>query len=69
VFAAEGALREELSAGDSEEGWQRWERLYDPIRENLTLVAPTGPVAEFLLHVEGDTAWFRWADTPFDDDP
>ncbi|MDK0524423.1 hypothetical protein [Streptomyces sp. ML-6] len=28
--------------------------------------APGGPVAEFLLHIEGDRAWFRWNDEPFE---
>jgi hypothetical protein len=67
VFVAEEALLKEVSVEDSEEGWERWERLYDPIRKTLTLVSPSGPVAEFLLHIEGDAAWFRWSDEPFDD--
>ena len=25
-------------------------------------------VPEFLLHIEGDTAWWRWNDEPFDED-
>jgi hypothetical protein len=69
VFAAEAALLQDLSAEDSEEGWERWQRLYDPIRENLALVSPAGPVAEYLLHIEGGAAWFRWADEPFDGGP
>lgn len=28
---------------------------------------PSGEaVAEFLLHVEGDGAWWRWSDTAFE---
>lgn len=26
----------------------------------------TGPVAQFLLHLAGEEAWFRWSDEPFD---
>jgi hypothetical protein len=30
------------------------------------LLASDGhPVAEFLLHSDGDDAWWRWSDTPF----
>ncbi|MFF8837616.1 hypothetical protein [Streptomyces sp. NPDC015130] len=33
----------------------------------LSLVAPSGPVADFLLHISDDRAWFRWSDEPFED--
>ncbi|MCF6468429.1 hypothetical protein FAF44_08500 [Nonomuraea sp. MG754425] len=33
-------------------------------RRRLDLVSPRGPVAEFLLHVEGDRASFRWSEGP-----
>ncbi|MBX6751337.1 MAG: hypothetical protein IRY85_17015 [Micromonosporaceae bacterium] len=26
-------------------------------------------VPEFLLHIDGDQAWWRWSDEPFDEDP
>jgi hypothetical protein len=29
----------------------------------LTLVAPNEPVTEFLLHIEGEQASFRWLST------
>jgi hypothetical protein len=33
------------------------------------VIAPDGDrIAEFLLHIEGDTAWWRCADTQFDDE-
>jgi hypothetical protein len=51
-----------------EEKWQEWEEAYDEIRRRVSLVAPSGPVPEFLLPVEGDRAWFRWSDEPFDAD-
>ncbi|GLZ29723.1 hypothetical protein Lesp02_19130 [Lentzea sp. NBRC 105346] len=58
---------EELALLESED-WEAWEAAYDRISGQLTLVAPDGPVAEFLLHVQGDEAWFRWSDEPFDQD-
>ena len=40
---------------------------YYRIRERLTLVDPDGRVVpEWLLHVDGDQAWWRWNDEPFD---
>jgi hypothetical protein len=44
-----------------------WERIYDRIVDDLGLVSPHGPAAEFLLHVRGTEAWFRWSDEPFDE--
>lgn len=47
--------------------WHAWESAYDAIAEALTLIDNAGnPVAEFLLHIEDDQAWFRWSDEPFD---
>ena len=47
---------------------EAWEAAYERIREaGLVLVAPDGhPAAEFLLHIRGDEAWFRWSDEPFE---
>ena len=43
-----------------------WEAAYDRIRAAVSLLYPDGrPVPEFLLHVEGDDAWWRWSDEPF----
>ncbi|GGT08776.1 hypothetical protein GCM10010156_77130 [Planobispora rosea] len=47
--------------------WSEWEEAYAAIRKEVSLVAPSGPAAEFLLHIEKDEAWFRWSDTPFDE--
>jgi hypothetical protein len=44
------------------------EEAYDEVRRRVSLHAPGGPVPEFLLHIEGDRAWFRWSDEPFDED-
>ncbi|GLZ41975.1 hypothetical protein [Actinokineospora sp. NBRC 105648] len=41
--------------------------MYAQITDTLTLVGPTGPV-DYLLHVEGDQAWFRWAEPTPDSD-
>lgn len=66
LFARSLALRE--PDDDDEERWMRWEAVYDEIRRQVTLSSPDGPVPEFLLHIEGDRASFRWSDEPFDDD-
>jgi hypothetical protein len=43
-----------------------WEAAWDRIRRAMSLLAPDGrPVAEFLLHINGDDAWWRWSDDPF----
>lgn len=43
-----------------------WEAAYRRIRAAIRLVAPDGlPVPEFLLHIEGVEAWWRWSDEPF----
>ena len=60
LFARELAL--------ADDDWTRWEEAYDEVRRQVTLTSPDGPVPEFLLHIEGERAWFRWSDEPFDDD-
>jgi hypothetical protein len=47
--------------------FEEWDRIYGRIADALSLLPPRGPVPEFLLHVEGDEAWFRWSDEPFND--
>jgi hypothetical protein len=59
---------EELALLDAGDDTGRWSRAYDRITDSLSLVAPAGPVAEFLLHIRGDQARFRWTDEPFDED-
>jgi hypothetical protein len=61
LFARELALLER----DYDEAWEAWEEAYDEIRRRVSLFSPDGPVAEFLLHIEGDRAWFRWSEEPF----
>lgn len=59
AFEREWALINEADDLD----YDAWERAYEPI-SRLTLASPTGPVAEFLLHIEGDEARFRWSAEP-----
>jgi len=43
-----------------------WEAAYNRIRQTVRLHAPDGrPVAEFLLHIDGIQAWWRWSDESF----
>lgn len=52
---------------DDETGQQEWEAVHGEIGRRVSLIAPHGrPVPEFLLHIDGDRAWFRWSDEPFD---
>ncbi|MFK4101949.1 hypothetical protein ACI2L1_18100 [Streptomyces sp. NPDC019531] len=64
LFARELALMEL----DDEARQEEWEAAHDEIRRRVSLIAPHGPVPEFLLHIDGDWAWFRWSDEPFDKD-
>ena len=46
---------------------------HDNIRSVVSLLYPAGhpvyragyPVPEFLPHIDGEDAWWRWADEPF----
>ncbi|GAB7051329.1 hypothetical protein [Catenuloplanes indicus] len=52
-----------------DEDVEAWERAYDAVRNVVVLRYPDGrDVPEFLLHVDGDEAWWRWSDQAFDDD-
>ena len=47
---------------------ESWEAAYNQIRQAVRLLAPDGrPVPEFLLHIDGGDAWWRWSDEPFPD--
>lgn len=63
LFARELALMDL----DDEDRWEEWEQTYDQIAKRVSLIAPDGPVPEFLLHIEGERAWFRWNDEPFEE--
>ena len=43
---------------------EAFEAARDRIARTLSLVSPSSPVADFLLHPRGDRAWFRWSDEP-----
>ncbi|MFD4393452.1 DUF4240 domain-containing protein [Kitasatospora sp. NPDC058478] len=49
------------------EDWEAFDDAYDEITSTVSMLSPSGPVAEFLLHIQGDRAWFRWNDEPFED--
>jgi hypothetical protein len=52
-----------LSEDDDDDAW---EAAYDRVRAAVSLIAPDGQaVPEFLLHIEGQDAWWRWSDEPF----
>ena len=39
---------------------------YENIRSEVRLCYPDGRVVpEFLLHIRGEDAWWRWSDEPF----
>src|SRR5688572_30468985 len=48
LFAEELALSEASADDDSVANIEAWEKAYDRIAKTMTLVAPSGPVAEFL---------------------
>ncbi|MFJ8434819.1 hypothetical protein ACIQ9P_26310 [Kitasatospora sp. NPDC094019] len=67
-FEAVRSWFEESSALLDAEEYEWFDASYERIASTLSLVAPEGPVAEFLLHVDGGRARFRWSDEPFDGD-
>ncbi|MEV1063504.1 hypothetical protein [Streptomyces sp. NPDC050263] len=62
--AVEPLFTRDLALMEAED-WAQWEVLQSEIRRRVALISPRGPVPEFLLHIEGDEAWFRWSDEPF----
>ncbi|MGW8063780.1 hypothetical protein ACVV2G_16240 [Streptomyces ziwulingensis] len=56
----------DLAERDDEDHRVRWEAVHAEIERRVRLVSPDGPVAEFLLRIQGDRAWFRWSDEPFE---
>ena len=60
-------FEEELRAlGHIDDDVGSWQAAYDRIRRAVSLLYPEGrPVPEFLLHVDGEDAWWRWSDEPF----
>ena len=64
LFVEEQRLLDTISTGDvAPEDVDAWEAAYDRVREAVTLRYPHGGVVpEFLLHIDGDQAWWRWTD-------
>jgi hypothetical protein len=54
-----------LDADD--ENVEAWEQAYYRVRSEVKLAHPDGHlVPEFLLHIDGTEAWWRWSDEPFE---
>lgn len=69
IFEAELRALRASEDGDTDGEVTAWERAYLEVRAAVVLIDPDGqPASEFLLHVDGDEAWWRWTDEPFDDD-
>jgi hypothetical protein len=65
LFAEELRLLDRI-----DDGVEPWERAYEAVRNAVILRYPQGhEVPEFLLHIDGDDAWWRWNDELFDDNP
>lgn len=63
LFSQELALVE----GNLDDEIARWEEVYRRITDRLRLLKPDGTeVPEYLLHIRGDHAWFRYSDEPFE---
>jgi hypothetical protein len=46
---------------------EAWEAVQHKIRQTTWMSYPDGsPVPEFLLHIDGSEAWWRWSNEPFD---
>jgi hypothetical protein len=61
------AFDEEAVLVDGDELGPAWEAAYTRIRESFELLYPDGTVVpEFILHIEGERAWWRWNDQPFE---
>ena len=58
---------EELRLADAvDDDVEAWETAYGQVRDAVSLAAPDGRrVPEFLLHIQGANAWWRWNDEPF----
>ena len=51
----------------SESAERAWMDAYNRIRTTCRLVQPNGEeAAEFMLHIDGEEAWWRWHNEPFD---
>ncbi|MFE7136889.1 hypothetical protein ACFVAG_03995 [Streptomyces sp. NPDC057644] len=51
---------DEINALVDAQELERFDDVYNLIEGALTLESPSGPVGEFLLHIDQERAWFRW---------
>ena len=69
LFVADLVTSEAINDDDSEAAIEAFELGQDRIQDAVTMSYPDGgEVPEFLLHVDGDEAWWRWSDEPFEVD-
>jgi hypothetical protein len=66
AFAAVEPLFARCRALADSEDREAFDTVYDEVGKTVVLASPSGPVAEFLLHIQDGQAWFRWSDEPFD---
>lgn len=63
LYEEELRLLDELADEESPE----WTAAYERIRSMTRLTFPDGSdVPEYLLHIDGEHAWWRWSETAFD---
>ena len=65
LFAEELAILDASAEEGAEDG--DWEAVYDKIVADLDLLMPDGTPVEYLLHIDGPEAWFRFMEAPDDD--
>ncbi|GAA5023164.1 hypothetical protein [Kitasatospora paranensis] len=65
AFAAVEPLFARCRALADSEEWEAFDTAYEEVGKAVVLASPSGPVAEFLLHIQDGRAWFRWSDEPF----
>ncbi|GIH23934.1 hypothetical protein Aph01nite_22440 [Acrocarpospora phusangensis] len=54
-----------LIEADGDLDYEAWDAVYERISAQLELITPDGPpAADFLLHISGQHAWFRWSPHP-----
>ena len=69
LFVADLVTSEAINDDDSDAAIEAFELGQDRIQDAVTMSYPDGgEVPEFLLHVDGDEAWWRWSDEPFEVD-
>ena len=67
LFVADLVTSEAINDDDSDSAIEAFELGQDRIQDAMTMSYPDGgEVPEFLLHINGDEAWWRWSDEPFE---